>query len=499
MFKKFFLILFLIFFSVLTFSGFCFAQKELEISYPEIPGFIRPTTVKALLPEYIKYVFALALMVAGLITFGSLIYGGARYLTSAGSPAALADARDQIFAAILGLVILLCSYLILTTLNPQLVLLRVEREPTISGIVIYKDERCGRGAGEDPNYFSETFYKKLESEGRAMRINTSIATLSEFLESDEVIKSIYFFESADNLRVLFYDRENWEEDGIIELISDAEVCAVRRAIPPAGCPGCPNGWKPGSIGLFPQAAGIYLCDRTYSGDVCGTETNPGNEKFLSSSTALLPAGFNDNVRGLRILNKPPFENGVVLHEAGDFLGKGELFLESEPNLAAPRSGSYRTRIMNSGVSSATVFSLAKEGRGEVIFYEAVNQSGDYYKCNPSTGSCCPFNADGSSKGSCTSAPRCQKKDGSNVPNTMCVGNVTTNAGIPGDAITSIAFGNSNYMAILFDGANYQNGCQVFTDDDGNFRDDQIGRCGCIWGTWGCDDCLSSFILLPIRK
>ncbi len=96
-----------------------FAQ-ELEVDYPDIPGAGTPTPSTSL-PDYVKYIFNFSLIVAGLVAFGALVYGGMRYLTSAGTPAAMSLAKEQIFAGFLSLVILLSSYIILTTINPQLV------------------------------------------------------------------------------------------------------------------------------------------------------------------------------------------------------------------------------------------------------------------------------------------------------------------------------------------------------------------------------------------
>ena len=110
-----------------------FAQKPLEITYPQIPGATTPITTKTALPDYIRYIFQLSLFIGALITFGSLIYGGVRYLTSAGSPSAQKDAQSQISAGILGLIILFTAYLILNTISPQLVAFKVsplEKAPT---------------------------------------------------------------------------------------------------------------------------------------------------------------------------------------------------------------------------------------------------------------------------------------------------------------------------------------------------------------------------------
>ena len=101
-FKKIFFILILVSFCFLVLSNLALAQKTEEI-YPKVLGAERPTTVKTLLPDYIKYLFNFAIIIAGLVAFASLIYGGFRYIASAGNPTALSDARDQITAGILGL------------------------------------------------------------------------------------------------------------------------------------------------------------------------------------------------------------------------------------------------------------------------------------------------------------------------------------------------------------------------------------------------------------
>ena len=116
------LVLFLV--SFISTTGFVFAQKPLEITYPEFPG-VDIAATKPVLPAYVKYIFNFSIMIAGLIAFGALVYGGFRYLTSAGNPAAISDAKDRIFSAFLGLIILLCSYLILVTINSQLTMLDI--------------------------------------------------------------------------------------------------------------------------------------------------------------------------------------------------------------------------------------------------------------------------------------------------------------------------------------------------------------------------------------
>lgn len=100
--------------------------KEVELKKPEkieAPPYEIPEKP---LPEYIKYVFNVSIGIGGLIAFLALIYGGILYLTSVGDPERIRKARSQILAAFSGLLILLSSYLILTIIDPRLVILEFE-------------------------------------------------------------------------------------------------------------------------------------------------------------------------------------------------------------------------------------------------------------------------------------------------------------------------------------------------------------------------------------
>lgn len=127
-------------------SGLALAQ-DLEIQYPTIPG--APSLEGGdLLPEYIKYLYNFSIIIAGLVAFFSFVYGGLRYILSVGQPLAMADAREQITAGIVGLIIILGSYLLLTTINPQLTVFRIGK-PSVTEIVA----ECGNNRcepGESP-------------------------------------------------------------------------------------------------------------------------------------------------------------------------------------------------------------------------------------------------------------------------------------------------------------------------------------------------------------
>jgi len=76
--------------------------------------------------------------IAGVIALIALIIGGILYLTSTGEPEKLSKARKQILAAFLGIIILLSSYLILRTINPELVSFEM---PDLEDIVFHPSDK----------------------------------------------------------------------------------------------------------------------------------------------------------------------------------------------------------------------------------------------------------------------------------------------------------------------------------------------------------------------
>ena len=128
------------------FTGGLALGQGLEVDYPAIPG-APPPSETTLLPEYIKYLYNFSIVIAGLIAFFSLVYGGFRYLISAGQPLAMADARSQITAGVIGLAIILASFLLLITINPQLTILKLDK-----GITRLTECDCSAALSDQPSY-----------------------------------------------------------------------------------------------------------------------------------------------------------------------------------------------------------------------------------------------------------------------------------------------------------------------------------------------------------
>jgi hypothetical protein len=82
---------------------------------------------------YIANFYQFALMIAGVLAFGVIVYGGIRYMTSGGNPSGQSDAKEWIEAALLGLLLLAGAYFILNVINPQLLNLTL---PTLTAVNI---------------------------------------------------------------------------------------------------------------------------------------------------------------------------------------------------------------------------------------------------------------------------------------------------------------------------------------------------------------------------
>ena len=84
------------------------------------PSFVNSTTPGGFVGS--TYTYALGL--AGTLAVIMIVYGGVKYVASAGNTSQQADARDIIQNAVLGILLLGGAYLILNTINPEITKLK---------------------------------------------------------------------------------------------------------------------------------------------------------------------------------------------------------------------------------------------------------------------------------------------------------------------------------------------------------------------------------------
>lgn len=120
--KKILLIVFILVACFMSLVTSVQAQVKLETGLPNIPGSQLPASQE--LPSYINYLFIFGLGLIAFLALGQMMLGGIQYILAAGNAATVENAKDTIQQALIGLGLLLVSYLLLRTINPDLVNLR---------------------------------------------------------------------------------------------------------------------------------------------------------------------------------------------------------------------------------------------------------------------------------------------------------------------------------------------------------------------------------------
>src|SRR3990167_443589 len=110
------------------------AQTLPEVTAPQPVSLevrIGELTQAANIAEYIAGIFRYALSIGGVIATVMVVYGGVKWLLAAGDSGKISEAKTTITNAVLGLILLLGSYVILFTINPEIVRLRALKIPSI--------------------------------------------------------------------------------------------------------------------------------------------------------------------------------------------------------------------------------------------------------------------------------------------------------------------------------------------------------------------------------
>jgi hypothetical protein len=96
---------------------------------------------ETLLGRYISNFYVFFAGVAGILATVMMMWGGFHYITAAGNPQRMNEGKDIIGNAVIGLVLVLISYLLLNAINPRLIQLRVPSLQYIPQILV-ADKYC---------------------------------------------------------------------------------------------------------------------------------------------------------------------------------------------------------------------------------------------------------------------------------------------------------------------------------------------------------------------
>lgn len=353
--------------------------RQLEVTYPAfVPG-VSPPVGQVTVSRYIYYIYTAAIALGGLVALGSIIIGGFRYLTSTGNPGAMADARERIFYGILGLLILLGSYVLLREINPEILSVVMPPMQGVGpGIIAYSDRNCGNGANGTPGVYEPVppdivFERVVNQKSLGNRIMS--------------VQSFWAFEGSNDITIEFYPNPQCTQQPIVRYPAgsgqrfDPNTCVQINVVNNVRC-----------IKIIRHVPGVHLF--TQQGARLGGQT--GFEYILKNSDDSLPEPINDNVRTIALVTdaqtSPPIQYGAILQRdpgpRGNPRGWATIWLPDEYRT----QGSDQDRL---GSFSVTYYNVNPDDVSSVVVFKVVReQSDDFWiqicaghNCEPRPG--CP--------------------------------------------------------------------------------------------------------------
>jgi len=123
--------------------GYCYTKPPTVNLQIKIGG----ANTAAGLTDYIPKIYAYLVSIVSIIAVVMIMVGGLRYLTAGGNPSAISSAKETITGAIIGLFLTFGSYIILQTINPALVQLKMPDIKMVRSSPLIEDSGCGGKTG----------------------------------------------------------------------------------------------------------------------------------------------------------------------------------------------------------------------------------------------------------------------------------------------------------------------------------------------------------------
>jgi hypothetical protein len=100
------------------------AQQKLNVEIPDIGGSGGIDSTSGGFAQYIRAVYSYSLVIASFLALFVMVYGSIKYILSRSNPSNMEDAKAWIMGGIYGLLLLLGAFVLLYTINPELVQLK---------------------------------------------------------------------------------------------------------------------------------------------------------------------------------------------------------------------------------------------------------------------------------------------------------------------------------------------------------------------------------------
>lgn len=251
----------------------------LEVIYPPIP--LAPTiTGNNSTLDYIKYYYALFVIVGSIAAFITLVMAGVNMFFSGGEPGKVSTSKNQAMGALIGIVVLFLSYLILNAINEDV---------TKTGLNSIKCDKDWDVCVEYQKGAEKKYDSSLsDSPNLGLGENDKI-TIVQY----RGLKEVWGFpqENYGGVPTRIGDYENHETMDFNNPLSIAlEIGSDIK-----------------SIKVYKKMPGIYLYD------AANFSSSARSPLFLSASAENLDSNkYKDKIKSIQILNQPGFRYYVVL-------------------------------------------------------------------------------------------------------------------------------------------------------------------------------------------
>jgi len=319
------------------FAPFAFS-RSLEIDYPELME-IHPEETSIPLPEYVKYIFGFALWIVGIVAFGVLAFAGIRYLTSAGNASIQKDAKNQISSALIGIMILLLSVLVLSEINPELLILSEPSTGPADQSTFNFAFAQDNGEGRD----LEIDYPDIRGAETPEKVSTPLDKYVEYIFSFAlwivgivafgvlVIAGVKYLISGENPGLKF-DATNQILYAILGVLILISSVAALNQIKLGSAVISPHEIEP----AVPVGSGIWLCKEKIDGFVSFIQGSTNLDKdaedkmlekikencYKLSVKSPVIEGFKGKVKQVYLIpdEDKNYEYGLVMHKGDEFDG-----------------------------------------------------------------------------------------------------------------------------------------------------------------------------------
>jgi hypothetical protein len=242
-------------------------RNALQLSQTEEPG------------AFISQLYTFFLAISGLLAFFVIIWGGVQRVINAGNPEKIKDADEWIKSALLGLLLLFGAWLLLHTINPNLVKLELPKLQPIK--VEERPEEGGGGGGAGPALSESEARSKLLANGITVNAQPPQTSLNGVKQAT-IDETIRMKKECDAWMKSYYPNEN---NGVCNVVVTAGTENGPHA---TGRCSHGNGYKI-DLGLSPRLNEFiektYCCKnpRTNQCEICGIRKEDGALLYKASN------------------------------------------------------------------------------------------------------------------------------------------------------------------------------------------------------------------------